>query len=106
MLQADIARRVAESAPSMLVYLDAELRVRFANSHCYELLGRAPREILGCLLAEMVDCGIPVSLDSPFWVNLCSSRTIRTDSPTETSTRLRARRKSFMFMISSGSRGL
>lgn len=57
MLQADIARRVAESAPAMLVYLDAELRVRFANSHCYELLGRAPREILGCLLAEMVDPG-------------------------------------------------
>jgi PAS domain S-box-containing protein len=57
MLHADIARRVAESAPAMLVYLDAELRVRFANSHCYELLGRAPREILGCLLAEMVDPG-------------------------------------------------
>jgi len=55
MSQADIATRVAESAPAMLVYLDAELRVRFANSHCYELLGHAPREILGRLLAEMVD---------------------------------------------------
>ena len=49
------AARVAENAPAMLVYLDAELRVRFANRHCYELLGRAPREILGRLLSELVD---------------------------------------------------
>ena len=50
-----IAARVAENAPAMLVYLDADLRVRFANRHCYELLGHAPREILGRLLAELVD---------------------------------------------------
>src|SRR5262249_33776730 len=31
--------------------------VRFANRHCYELLGRAPREILGRMLAELVDPG-------------------------------------------------
>jgi PAS domain S-box-containing protein len=50
-----IAARVVENAPAMLVYLDADLRVRFANRHCYELLGHAPREILGRLLAELVD---------------------------------------------------
>ena len=50
-----LASRVAEHAPAMLVYLDSELRVRFASQHCYELLGRAPREILGRLLAELVD---------------------------------------------------
>jgi PAS domain S-box-containing protein len=54
---APIAHRVAENAPAMLVYLDSELRVRFANRHCYELLGHAPREILGRLLAELVDAG-------------------------------------------------
>lgn len=57
MVQAEIAHRVAENAPAMLVYLDSELRVRFANRHCYELLGHAPREILGRLLAELVDPG-------------------------------------------------
>jgi PAS domain S-box-containing protein len=57
MVQAEIAHRVAENAPAMLVYLDRELRVRFANRHCYELLGHAPREILGRLLAELVDPG-------------------------------------------------
>ena len=57
MAQAEIAHRVAENAPAMLVYLDSELRVRFANRHCYELLGHAPREILGRLLAELVDPG-------------------------------------------------
>src|SRR5262249_46771244 len=50
-----IAARVVENAPAMLVYLDADLRVRFANRHCHELLGHAPREILGRLLAELVD---------------------------------------------------
>ena len=53
----DMAVRVAENAPAMLVYLDSELRVRFANRHCYELLGHAPREVLGRLLAELVDPG-------------------------------------------------
>ena len=57
MVQADLVHRVAENAPAMLVYLDNELRVRFANRHCYELLGHAPREILGRLLAELVDPG-------------------------------------------------
>jgi PAS domain S-box-containing protein len=50
-----LARLVAEHAPSILVYFDAELRVRFVNRHCYELLGRAPRDILGRPLAELVD---------------------------------------------------
>jgi PAS domain S-box-containing protein len=57
MAQAELVHRVAENAPAMLVYLDSELRVRFANRHCYELLGHAPREILGRLLAEIVDPG-------------------------------------------------
>ena len=57
MAQADLVHRVAENAPAMLVYLDSELRVRFANRHCYELLGHAPRELLGRLLAEIVDAG-------------------------------------------------
>src|SRR5262245_27816480 len=57
MAQTELAHRVAENAPAMLVYLDSELRVRFANRHCYELLGHAPREILGRLLAEIVDPG-------------------------------------------------
>src|SRR5438477_1653629 len=56
-MPASIAARVAENAPAMLVYLDADLRVRFANRHCYELLCRAPREILGRLLEEIVDPG-------------------------------------------------
>jgi len=55
MLGTELACRVAENAPAMLVYLDAELRVRFANRHCYELLGHAPRAILGRVLAELVD---------------------------------------------------
>src|SRR5947207_12973840 len=49
------AARIAENAPAMLLYLDAELRVRFANRHCHERLCRAPREILGSLLADLVD---------------------------------------------------
>jgi len=45
-----------------------------------------PRLTLSFSIAEMVDCGIPVSLEILFCVNPCSSRTIRTDSPTETVT--------------------
>jgi len=50
-----VARRVAEHAPALLSYLDSDLRVRFADRRCYELLGRAPREMLGRLLAELLD---------------------------------------------------
>ncbi len=50
-----LAERVADHAPLLLVYLDRELRVRFANRHCQELFGHAPRELLGRLLAELVD---------------------------------------------------
>ncbi len=35
-------------------------------------------------IAEIVACGIPVALASWFWLSTCSSRMIRTDSPTET----------------------
>lgn len=50
-----LARLVAANVPSTLVYLDADLRVRYVNQHCYELLGRSPREVLGRLLAELLD---------------------------------------------------
>ena len=56
-MEPNIASRVAEHVPAMLLYLDRELRVRFANRHCVELLGRAPRELLGRLLGELVDPG-------------------------------------------------
>ena len=51
----DMAGRVAEQAAATLVYVDKDLRVRFANRHCHELLGRAPDELHGCDLAELVD---------------------------------------------------
>ena len=47
--------RVAQLAPHLLVYLDRELRVRFANMRCDELFGRPAEEIRGRLLAELVD---------------------------------------------------
>jgi PAS domain S-box-containing protein len=50
-----VARRVAEHAPALLSYLDPDLRERFADRRCYELVGRAPREMLGRLLAELLD---------------------------------------------------
>jgi PAS domain S-box-containing protein len=50
-----MASRVAEHAPALLIYLDSDLRVRFANRHLHELLGHAPREIRGKLLAELLD---------------------------------------------------
>ncbi|HZN86894.1 MAG TPA: PAS domain-containing protein [Burkholderiales bacterium] len=50
-----LARLVADNAPSTLVYLDADLRIRFANRHCYELFGRTPREVLGRPLADLLD---------------------------------------------------
>jgi len=52
---AKLAERVADHAPLLLVYLDRDLRVRFANRHCQELFGHTPPEILGRLLAELVD---------------------------------------------------
>lgn len=51
----DMAGRVAEQAAATLVYVDKDLRVRFANRHCHELLGRAPDELHGRDLAELVD---------------------------------------------------
>lgn len=51
----DIAWRVAENVPAALVYLDSDLRIRFANRYCFDLLGYAPREILGRALGDMVD---------------------------------------------------
>jgi PAS domain S-box-containing protein len=50
-----MARRVAEHAPALLVYLDADLRVRFVNRHLVVLLGRTPREIRGRSLADLLD---------------------------------------------------
>jgi len=50
-----LARRVAERSPALLVYLDADLRVRFANRHLRELLGHHPREVHGRALAELLD---------------------------------------------------
>jgi signal transduction histidine kinase len=47
--------RVAQLAPHLLVYLDRELRVRFANVRCDELFGCPAQEIRGRLLAELVD---------------------------------------------------
>jgi PAS domain S-box-containing protein len=47
--------RVAQHAPLLLVYLDRELRVQFANLRCDELLGHPLEEIRGRLLAELVD---------------------------------------------------
>jgi PAS domain S-box-containing protein len=50
-----LARRVAERSPALLVYLDADLRVRFANRHLRELLGHHPHEVRGRALAELLD---------------------------------------------------
>jgi len=47
-------------------------------------------------IAEMVAWGIPVSFDSWFWLNSCSSRIIRTDSPTDTVIRFFAGRYSLI----------
>jgi PAS domain S-box-containing protein len=53
----DLAVRVAEHAPATLVYVDTELRVRFANRHCHDLLGHGPDELHGRPLRELVDTG-------------------------------------------------
>ena len=50
-----IRRRVALHAGATLVYVDRDLRVRFANRHCHELLGHAPDALHGRDLAELVD---------------------------------------------------
>jgi PAS domain S-box-containing protein len=49
------ADRVAQHAPLLLVYLDQELRVQYANLRCDEFLGCPAEEIRGRLLAELVD---------------------------------------------------
>ena len=51
----DTIRRVAREAAASLVYVDARLRVRFANRHCHELLGHSPDSLHGRDLAELVD---------------------------------------------------
>jgi PAS domain S-box-containing protein len=53
----ETAVRVAEHAPATLVYVDTELRVRFANRHCHDLLGHGPDELHGRSLRELVDTG-------------------------------------------------
>jgi PAS domain S-box-containing protein len=50
-----VSSRVAEHAAALLAYLDSDLRARFADRRCYELVGRAPREMLGGLLSELLD---------------------------------------------------
>lgn len=51
----DMAGRAAQHAAATLVYVDKDLRVRFANRHAHELLGHAPDALHGCDLAELVD---------------------------------------------------
>ncbi|HYX64153.1 MAG TPA: PAS domain-containing sensor histidine kinase [Burkholderiales bacterium] len=51
----DTIRRVAQQAGATLVYVDRDLRVRFANRHCHELLGHAPDTLHGRDLADLVD---------------------------------------------------
>jgi PAS domain S-box-containing protein len=51
----DTIRRVAQHAAATLVYVDTDLRVRFANRHCHELLGHAPDALHGRQLAELAD---------------------------------------------------
>ena len=52
-----LAQAIADNVPAILVYLDSGLRVLFASGHCRQLLGYAPREILGRSLSEMFDAG-------------------------------------------------
>lgn len=47
-------RLTPEGAPA-LVYVDTELRVRFASRHCHEILGHDPGTLHGRLLRELVD---------------------------------------------------
>jgi len=53
----DMGRRVAENAPTILAYLDRDLRILFVNRHCRSLLGYAPAELVGRALADVVDPG-------------------------------------------------
>jgi PAS domain S-box-containing protein len=52
-----LAHRVAQNAPVLLAYLDPQLRILFASGHCSQLFGYQPDEIVGMLLAELVDPG-------------------------------------------------
>jgi PAS domain S-box-containing protein len=47
-------RRDGEAAPT-LVYVDTDLRVRFASRHCHEILGHAPDALHGRELGDLVD---------------------------------------------------
>src|SRR5580765_1063373 len=49
--------RAARHAPLLIVYLDRDLRVQFANTRCDELLGHPAEALRGRLLAELVDAG-------------------------------------------------
>src|SRR5688500_11534985 len=51
----ELGWRVADNVPSALVYLDADLRIQFANRYWQDLLGYAPREIVDRTLAEVLD---------------------------------------------------
>jgi PAS domain S-box-containing protein len=53
----NLAERVAQNAPALLVYLDVNLRILFASGHCRQLLGYEPGEIRGRPLADLVDAG-------------------------------------------------
>jgi PAS domain S-box-containing protein len=51
----ELGWRVADNVPSALVYLDADLRIQFANRYWLDLLGYAPREMVDRTLAEVLD---------------------------------------------------
>src|SRR5207253_263260 len=53
----EIGRRVADNAPTILAYLDRDLRILFVNRHCRALLGYAPADLIGRSLADIVDPG-------------------------------------------------
>jgi len=53
----NMVRRVADNAPTILAYLDRDLRILFVNRHCRSLLGYAPAELVGRALADVVDPG-------------------------------------------------
>src|SRR5437868_12203086 len=49
--------RVADNAPTILAYLDRDLRILFVNRHCRSLLGYSPAELIGRELADIFDPG-------------------------------------------------
>lgn len=65
------------------------------NARARTLARSTPRRTRSFSMAEMVACGMPVSRANWFWLSSWNSRTIRTDSPTETAIRFFAGRYSF-----------